>query len=164
MSKRPPHSKVSHHPRLTNHERRVAKEFISAAPSAAAQSTYESAWDIELESEALREGRGPVDKIAQCERARHLRIRAHKLVPSARRAAAPAHIEIHRAALRYLRYCGGIDNFNITHFVKYVHSRPNARRVYKTGRSSKLSDHAIRAILKQRLDIILDPGRKRKKR
>jgi hypothetical protein len=72
-------------------------------------------------------------------------------------------MEIHRAALRYLRHCGGVDKFNISAFVKYVRSKPTAKRLYRSGESRRLKDHAIRAILKQRLGIVGRPGRKRKK-
>jgi hypothetical protein len=85
-------------------------------------------------------------------------------VPTAKRAAAPSSMAILRAALRYLRHCGGVDNFNISAFVRYVQSKPTAERVYSSGKSKKLTDHAIRAILKQRLGIRGKRGRKPKKR
>jgi len=149
---------------LTEGQKQVAAKFTSGSPpTTKEQCVYEAAWEIELEYEALRVGRGPVEKREQRQHVRALRRRERNLVSAPRRAAAPSRMEIQRAALRYLRFCGGVANFNISAFVRYVQSKPPAERTYRSGKRRKLTDHAIRAILKQRLHIVGAPGRKRKK-
>ena len=158
-------SKVHRDWQLIGNHRQVAEEFISLPPPGPAeQRVYEAAWKIELAFDELKAGRGLIGKRERRQQARALRRRAHKLVSAPRRAAAPSRMEIHRAALRYLRRYGDGDNFNISNFVKYVQTRPAANRMYRqSGSSRTLTDHAIRAILKQRLGIVGKPGRKRKK-
>lgn len=162
MSERPSSSKVSLDWPLTDHQRRVAADFIlNPPPSANEQRAYVAAWDIQIEYEELKAGRGPAGKRKQRQYVRALLKRERQLVSAPRRAAAPSRMEIHRAALRYLRHCGGVDEFNISAFVRYVQTKPTAQRRYGSGKSRRLKDHAIRAILKQRLGIVGKPGRKR---
>lgn len=149
---------------MDEHQEQVAAEFLAShTPNAKVQRTYEAAWEIELEREALKAGCGSLSVREWRQRVGVLRRQSRKLVSAPGRAAAPARMEIHRAALRYLQHCGGVGNFNISAFVRYVRSKPTAKRIYRSGEGRMLTDHAIRAILKQRLGIVGKPGRKRKK-
>lgn len=150
---------------LDKHQEQVAADFIAAPqPSAQEQRAYEKGWENAIAYEELKASRAPTAKRARRERVRALRTLGHKIVPANRQAAAPARAEIHRAALRYVRYCGGVGNLNISGFVRYVQTKSAAHRTYrKSGTSRMLKDHAIRAVLKQRLGIVSKPGRKCKK-
>lgn len=162
MSGRPSSSKVRPDWPLTDHQRRVAADFIlNPPPTANEQRAYVAAWDIQIEYEELKAGRGPSGKKEQRQHVRALRKRLRQLVSAPRRAAASSRMEIHRAALRYLRHCGGVAGFNMSAFVRYVQSKPTAQRRYSSGKSRRLKDHAIRAILKQYLGIVGKLGRKR---
>jgi hypothetical protein len=96
-------------------------------------------------------------------RVRELQKLSYKIVRGSKQAAAPSRADIHRAALRYLRHCGGIDKFNISRFVELVQLRPGAQRLYRQSNARQpLKDHAIRVVLRERLGIVGKPGRKRR--
>ena len=157
-------SKVQRNRRLTSHQRKVAADFLARRPSPAEQRAYEAGWRSALAYEELSACPAPADDRARQERERALRRLSHKIVPANKQAAARSRAEIHRAALRHLRECGGVDNFNISAFIRDVRSNPACFRVYRNSAKPRpLTDHAIRTILKRRLDITGEPGRKPKK-
>lgn len=167
MIRNPSCSKVRRDPQLNGQQMRVAASFISAPPpSAAQQRDFDAAWEIEVELAGLVAGPGALGIREWRQGMSVLRRRARHLGHAPSRAAAPSRLAIHRAALRYLRHCGGVENFNISTFVKYVQSRQCAQREYHTGRRATLGDHAIRSILKERIGIVRDRyrGRPQKKR
>lgn len=165
MTGRPSRINVHRDWPLDKHQEQVAAEFIlEPPPRSTEQRAYEAGWRNSLAYEELESRQIRDDERARREHVRALRRLSHKIVPASRQAAAPSRLEIHRAALRCLRECGGTENFNISAFVKEVQSQPSAWRVYRNSTKSKpLSDHAIRAILKGRLGIGGKPGRKPKK-
>lgn len=139
-------------------------DFVSEPPiTGTPLDVYEEAFGIEVEIDAVKTGQVSTGRRLRQQHVRALRKRARQLVSAPRRAAGPSRLEVQRAALRYVRYCGGVEHFNITAFVQYVHSKPGADRVYSSGKSRKLKDHAIRNILKTRLGVVGKRGRKPKK-
>lgn len=163
MSGRPFQSKVRPDLPLLEHHYGIVAQFLAEHPSKNEQDAFDAAWPAALAYEELATSKVPADKQGRRKRVRDLRKLSNKIVPATRQAAAPSRVAIHRAALRWLRKCGGVENFNISKFAKYVQSLPSAQRISrKHGTSRALTDHAIRAILKERLDLVGKPGRKRK--
>jgi hypothetical protein len=148
---------------LTGGQKQDATDFISDPPiTGTPRDVYEEAFAIEVEIDAVKTGQVLAGSRFRQRHVRALRRRVRQLVSAPRQAAGPSRLEVQRAALRYVRYCGGVEHLNITAFVRYVHSKPGAERVYSSGKSRKLTDHAIREILKRRLGIVGQRGRKRK--
>ena len=163
MNGGPLSSKVREDLPLTDAQKEVASQFVATRPSTKAQIAFNKAWRTALAYDELAASEIPADKDKAREREQELNKLGNKLVPGTRQAASQSRAEIHRAALRWLQDCGGKEHFNISDFVQHVWSLPAAERVYRNGgKSQKLTDHAIRAILKERLGIAGKRGRKRK--
>lgn len=148
---------------LTGHQLQIAAEFISEhLIGNRIQWAFDKGWPTAVSLEKLEGLPFPADKRGRRQHVRAIRSLGRKIVPANRQAAGPSRAVIHRAGLRYLRHCGGVEHFNISHFVRYIQSMPAARRLYsKSSTSLALSDHAIRAILKECLGIVGKPGRKK---
>jgi len=163
MSGRPFRSKARTELPLSEYQIEVAARFINGTPTKKQQDAFDTAWLDVLAYDKLATTKAPTDKQGRRKRVHDLRTLSHKIVPATRQAAAPSRVVIHRAALRWLRKCGGVENFNITEFVRYVGSMPAAQRLSrKHGTSRVLTDHAVRAILKERLNLMGKAGRRRK--